>query len=60
MDPVNRLDPEFLDILACPRCRGGLAQAEDDPHLVCAACRVRYRVEDGIPILLPDEAEALP
>lgn len=51
------LAPDLLDILVCPQCRGALeyrtAPAEE---LVCHACRLRYAVEDGIPIMLIDEA----
>lgn len=49
------LDPELLEILACPACHGPLELQED--RLVCLSCRRRYRIEDDIPILLVDEAE---
>jgi len=49
------LDPELLEILACPACHGRLALQGD--RLVCDSCRRRYPIEDGIPILLVDEAE---
>ncbi len=50
------LDRELLDILACPKCKGGLAMDPDGTRLRCPACRLAYRVEDDIPILLVDEA----
>ena len=53
------LDPQLLEILVCPRCKGELRQEEDPPALVCEACALRYPVRDGIPILLIDEAEPL-
>lgn len=53
------LDPELLEILVCPRCKGELTWHEDPPSLVCEACRLRYEVRDGIPILLVDEAQPL-
>lgn len=49
------LDPELLKILVCPLGRKEL-KLKDETSLVCA-CGVRYRVEDGIPIMLIDEAE---
>ncbi len=49
------LDPELLEILACPACHGPLELQGD--RLVCRSCRRRYRIEDDIPILLVDEAE---
>ncbi len=54
------LAPDLLAILACPKCKGDLeyrtAPAET---LVCHACRLVYAVEDGIPIMLIDEATPL-
>jgi len=54
------LSPKLLEILACPRCKGPLTVPADHAWLDCAACRLRYRVEQDIPILLIDEAAALP
>jgi len=51
------LDAKLLEILACPTCRGPVVPSEDHAWLHCAKCRVRYRVENDIPIMLPDEAE---
>lgn len=53
------LDPKLLEILACPTCRGPLVVDEAHTSLTCRACAVRYRVEDDIPIMLPEEAEPL-
>jgi uncharacterized protein YbaR (Trm112 family) len=53
------LDPKLLEILACPTCRGPVAADEAHAWLTCRACSVRYRVEEDIPIMLPEEAEKL-
>lgn len=48
------LDQKLLDILACPIDRGPLLLVENvlyNPRLHKA-----YRIEDGIPVLLADEA----
>lgn len=50
------LSPQLLAILVCPRCKGALEYRESEPALVCHACRLRYAVRDGIPIMLTDEA----
>jgi uncharacterized protein len=50
------LPPKLLEILVCPKCKGTLAYREGDSSLVCSACRLRYPVRDGIPIMLIDEA----
>ncbi|MES3033149.1 MAG: Trm112 family protein [Gemmatimonadota bacterium] len=49
--------PELLAILRCPKCKGALRSPDAAQlSLECAACRLRYPVRDGIPILLIDEA----
>lgn len=53
------IDPKLLEILVCPKCRGELEYREDEQALLCQRCRLRYRIEDGIPVMLIDEAEAL-
>lgn len=53
------LDPKLLEILACPQCKGPLRPLKDHSALDCLACGLRYRVEDGIPIMLIDEATKL-
>lgn len=52
----NPLDPQLLEILVCPSCRGELVYRPEQDALDCLACGVRYPVRDGIPILLVDEA----
>jgi len=52
------LDERLLEILVCPNCRGELEYLERESALSCRGeCRYRYRVDDGIPVLLVDEAE---
>jgi uncharacterized protein YbaR (Trm112 family) len=51
------LDKELLEILACPLCKGPLRI--DESSLVCAPCRLRYPIRDGIPVLLVEEAEEM-
>ena len=49
------IDKELLAILACPACRGDVA--EENGKVVCASCGRQYPVRDGIPIMLVDEAQ---
>ena len=50
------VDKELLKILACPKCRGELILEKDESGFVCNACKLKYRIEDDIPIMLTDEA----
>ena len=53
------VDPELIQLIRCPRCRGVLVEREGGAALECGACRVAYPVLDGIPQLLADEARPL-
>ena len=45
------LSKELLDILACPKCKGGLEYAKKE--LACAKCRLKYGILEGdIPNML--------
>ena len=52
------IDPAFLEILACPRCRTGLRWVAEREELLCAACALAYPVKDGIPDLLPESGRS--
>jgi uncharacterized protein YbaR (Trm112 family) len=54
------ISQELLDILVCPQCHGELTLRQEPPALDCARCALRYRIDDGIPVMLIDEAERLP
>jgi uncharacterized protein YbaR (Trm112 family) len=51
--------PELKEILACPKCKGELEFREDRQEIVCKACKLVYRIEDDIPVMLVDEAKPL-
>lgn len=52
------LDSKLLEILACPRDKGPLEYLEDEQVLVNPRLKIAYRIEDGIPVMLSDEAIA--
>ena len=59
----GRIDPELLRILVCPKCKGQLnvrrnADGEEG-FLDCTSCQLAYPVEDGIPVMLVEEAQPL-
>jgi uncharacterized protein len=51
------LDPKLLEILACPEDKGPLLYFADEDALYNPRLRRRYRITDGIPVMLPEEAE---
>lgn len=53
---MTSLDPRLLEILACPVDRGPLSPVSGD-RLYNPRLHLIYRIEDGIPVLLRDEAK---
>jgi uncharacterized protein YbaR (Trm112 family) len=51
------LDPQLLEILACPQDKGPLLYFADEEALYNPRLRCRYSIREGIPIMLVDEAE---
>jgi hypothetical protein len=49
--------PELLEILACPKCKAKISVIEN--RLVCENCKLVYLVENGVPIMLKEEAKPL-
>jgi uncharacterized protein YbaR (Trm112 family) len=52
------VDDKLLSILVCPQDRGPLLLVGDE-YLYNPRLRRAYRIEDGIPVLLVDEAIAV-
>ncbi len=50
------LDPLLIDVLACPEDKGPLLYFDDENLLYNPRLHRAYRVEDGIPVMLIDEA----
>lgn len=53
------LDTKLLEILACPEDKGPLFYFEAEDALYNDRLRRRYRIENDIPVMLIDEAEAV-
>lgn len=52
------LTEQLLSILVCPQDRGPLLLI-DQSALYNPRLRLRYRIDDGIPVLLVDDAEKI-
>jgi uncharacterized protein len=50
---------QLLEILACPEDKGPLFYIEDESKLFNPRLERTYRIDDDIPVMLIDEAEAL-
>ena len=54
------LDPKLLEVLACPKDKGPLTYLPADEVLVNERLGLAYRIDDGIPVMLNDEATPWP
>jgi len=52
------LDPQLLDILACPEDKGPLLYFESEDALYNPRLKRKYEIRDDIPVMLIDEAVA--
>lgn len=53
------LDPVLLEILACPEDKGPLFYFEDEAILFNPRLARTYRIDEGIPVMLIDEATSV-
>lgn len=53
------MDTKLLDILVCPLCKSPLIYRKGEQELICKPDRLAYKIEDGIPVMLADEARKL-
>ncbi|HKE77339.1 MAG TPA: Trm112 family protein [Acidimicrobiales bacterium] len=53
------LDPQLLEILACPEDKGPLLYFADEDALYNPRLKRRYPIREDIPIMLVDEADTV-
>jgi uncharacterized protein len=50
------LSEKLMAIIVCPKCQGKLTLEIEKSWLLCESCQLAYPVEDGIPVMLIEEA----
>jgi uncharacterized protein YbaR (Trm112 family) len=53
------MDAKLLDILVCPLCKSPLIYQKSAQELICKADLLAFKITDGIPVMLVDEARKL-
>jgi uncharacterized protein YbaR (Trm112 family) len=53
------MDKKQLEMMVCPQCNGKLDYEKQNSELVCEKCQLAYPVNDGIPVMLVEEARKL-
>lgn len=51
------IQDNYLELLACPACKGALNPQTEPEALSCEPCRLDFPVEQGIPVLLIERAQ---
>lgn len=54
------IDPELLEILACPNCKTPVKLVKNGLALKCDTCHRVYPIKDDIPVMLIEEATIEP
>jgi len=54
------IDPQLLEILACPLCKKEVKLTADEKGLKCLTCQRVFPIKQDIPIMLIDEATIEP
>jgi uncharacterized protein len=53
------MDTKLLEILVCPLCKSSLIYRKAEQELICKVDRLAFPIQDGIPVMLTDEARNL-
>ena len=56
---TKEIDPKLLEILVCPVTKETLIWDKDNQELISKKAGLAYKVKDGIPIMLIEEARTI-
>ena len=56
---TKEIDPKLLEILVCPITKETLIWDKDNQELISKKAGLAYKIKDGIPIMLVDEARKI-
>ena len=56
---VGTIDKKLLEILVCPVSKNSLKYDENTNELICEESGLAYKIKDGIPVMLPEEARKI-
>lgn len=57
---MAQIDPRLMEILVCPLSHAPLVEVDGWLVSTDPETRRRYPIQDGIPVMLEDEAETMP
>jgi len=57
--PDIKPSPKLLDMLVCPLTKSTLSYDEKNNRLISHQAKIFYPIRDGVPVLLPEEAQPI-
>lgn len=54
------ISPDLLEILRCPLDPSHTRLSLEGDRLLCQRCALRFKIKDGFPVLVAEEAELPP
>ena len=51
------ISPDLLEILRCPMDPSHTRLTLDGDQLICQRCTLKFKIKDGFPVLVVEEAE---
>jgi uncharacterized protein YbaR (Trm112 family) len=55
----KKIAEDLLAVLVCPLCKGQLTYDEENQELICLESKLAYKIIDGIPVMLIDQARKI-
>ena len=55
----EKINPQLLEVIACPRCLARLQYDQENQRLICCYEQIAYPIKNGVPVLFADKAEIL-
>jgi len=53
------MDKKTLNVLVCPKCQSKLEYNKKANEIICANDKLAFPINDGIPVMLVEEARSL-
>ncbi len=56
---MSDIDRKLLDILVCPLSKENLIYDKANQELIAKKSKLAYKIKDGIPIMIPEDARKI-
>jgi len=53
------MNKKQIEMMACPQCHKSMSYDKSNQELICDNCKLAFPVQDGIPVMLIEEARKI-